>query len=77
VEIILSEKLRMKPRRALGKHQNATFSLYHEYVYQPNPWSERCSNPFSDSFKAKFAYWAFSEVAPALVALHTEDVEQL
>jgi inorganic pyrophosphatase len=34
VEVILSEKLRMQPRRAPERHQNTTFSLYHDYGYQ-------------------------------------------
>jgi hypothetical protein len=41
---------RMQPRRAPEKHQNATFSLYHDFVYEPNPRSDDCSNPFSDGF---------------------------
>jgi hypothetical protein len=40
----------MQPRRAPETHQNATFSLYHDFVYEPNPRSDDCSNPFSDGF---------------------------
>src|SRR5215212_3566477 len=64
----LSEKSRRCPGRGLIRHPKGILRPVLAPEYWPNPCSERCSDPFSDSFITKFAFWAFSEVriAPVL-----------
>ena len=51
----LSEKSRRCVKRGLPGHRSGTVRPVSAPLYRPNPRSERCSHPFSDSFKAKFA----------------------
>src|SRR5215211_6785868 len=53
----LSEKSRRCVKRGLPGHRSATIWPVSAPIYRPNPSSERCSYPFSDSFLT-----AFSEV---------------
>src|SRR5215212_3808543 len=53
----LSEKSRRCVKRGLPGHRSGTIRPVSAPIYRPNPPSERCSHPFSDSF-----FTAFSEV---------------
>src|SRR5215208_1643649 len=55
----LSEKSRRSFNRRLPGHRSGTIRHVWGPIYRPNPHSERRSNPFSDSFKAKFAEYLF------------------
>jgi hypothetical protein len=46
----LSEKSRRCPGRGLIRHPKGIFRPVLAPEYRPNPCSERCSDPFSDSF---------------------------
>ena len=48
----------MWPHRELERHRPVWFGP----ICHQNPRSERYSNPFSDSFMAKFAFWGFCEL---------------
>ena len=48
----LSEKSYRHPKRSRSEHRHSTVRPVLAPIYQPNPCSERRSNPFSDSFKA-------------------------
>jgi hypothetical protein len=58
----LSEKSRRRLQRSLTKHLNGTFRLILASFRLPNPHSECCPYPFSDSLYANFAITEFSKV---------------
>jgi hypothetical protein len=49
----LSEKVRRCDKRGLPGHRSGTIRPVSAPIYRPNPRSERCSYPFSDSFKGE------------------------
>src|SRR5215213_1949782 len=55
----LSEKSRRCVKRGLPGHRSATIWPVSAPIYRPNPSSERCSDPFSDSFKPNFGEFTF------------------
>src|SRR5918995_4046727 len=67
----LSEKSRMHLRSSLTGHRTGTFSVHFGLHMAPNPRSERCSNHFSDSFKAKFAELPFYKLRRCRGELHS------
>jgi hypothetical protein len=50
----LSEKSRRRVKRGLPGHRSGTVRPVSAPIYRPNPRSERCSYPFSDSFFTEF-----------------------
>jgi hypothetical protein len=55
----LSEKCCRHPKRSCTEHRHHTVRPVLAPIYRPIPRSERRSNPFSDSFKTKFAEFHF------------------
>ena len=51
----LSEKSRRRVKRGLPGHRSGTVRPVSAPIYRPNPRSERCSYPFSDSFFTEFS----------------------